>query len=251
MARINISENPNGQGTDSDDVINDTNGSRRTFGFAGNDSIYGFGGDDEIFGNLGRDYLSGGEGTDYLYGGQGADNIDGDLDNDFVFGNLGEDSLSGGGGDDQIFGGRDNDIVAGNSGADFLSGDLGFDALTGGLGRDTFVIQNELATNSLDFIEDFVPGEDKIALAGGLSFSDIEILTVNGAGADPNFLTRQFAPWVPGVLSGALRGVGDNDLVIRLKSTGRTIALLDNINTLNSNSTLSISSLSAADFISV
>lgn len=246
MARINISENPNGQGTDSDDTINDTSGSRRTFGFAGNDSIYGFGGDDEIFGNLGRDYLSGGEGTDYLYGGQGADNIDGDLDNDFVFGNLGEDSLSGGGGDDQIFGGRDNDRIFGDSGADFLSGDLGFDILTGGFGRDTFVVQNELATNSLDFIEDFVPGEDKIALAGGLAFSDIEILTVNGAGADRNFLNRQFAPWsVPG-----FDGIINNDLVIRLKSTGRIIALVDAFS-FNSSNALTPSSLSATDFISV
>ena len=246
MARINISADPNAQGTDSDDVITDTDNGRRTFGFGGNDFINGFGGNDELFGNLGRDTLRGEAGSDTLYGGQGEDVLSGGLDNDFIFGNLGTDSLAGAQGDDRMFGGRDNDWISGGDGDDFLSGDGGFDILIGGAGRDTFVIQNELATNSFDFIFDFRPGEDKIALGSGLSFNDLEISTViKEPSNSPNnvLLNRQFQPW-----SGAISIQNFLDLLITVRSTGRTIARLNNPEV---GFKITPASVTAADFIGI
>ena len=246
MARINISDNPNAQGTDSDDVITDTDNGRRTFGFGGNDFINGFGGNDELFGNLGRDTLQGGAGSDTLYGGQDGDELSGGLDNDLIFGNLGTDDLTGDRGDDRMFGGRDNDRISGGDGDDFLSGDGGFDILTGGAGRDTFVVQNELATNSFDHLFDFVPGEDKIALGSGLSFNDLQISTITREANNREnnaLLDRQFAPW-----SGAIAIQNSRDLLITVRSTGRTIARLDNqpVGFL-----ITPASVTAADFISI
>jgi Ca2+-binding RTX toxin-like protein len=248
MANINISDNnPNAQGTDSNDRIDDnTNSGRRTFGLGGNDLINGFGGNDELFGNLGRDTLYGGAGSDTLYGGQDGDELSGGLDNDFIFGNLGTDDLTGDGGDDRMFGGRDNDRISGGDGDDFLSGDGGFDYLIGGAGRDTFVIQNELATNSFDFIFDFRPGEDKIALGSGLSFNDLEISTVikePSSSANNVLLDRQFQPW-----SGAISMNNFFDLLITVRSTGRTIARLDNPVV---GFKITPASVTAADFISI
>jgi Ca2+-binding RTX toxin-like protein len=248
MARINISDNPNAQGTDSNDVITDTDNGRRTFGLGGNDFINGFGGNDELFGNLGRDTLRGGTGSDTLYGGQDGDELSGGLDNDLIFGNLGTDDLTGDRGDDRMFGGRDNDRISGGDGDDFLSGDGGFDILRGGPGRDTFVVQNELATNSFDHLFDFVLGEDKIALGGGLSFNDLQISTipreVANNRANNDLLDRQFAPW-----SGAIAMNNDRDLLITLRSTGRTIARVDNQQT--GQSQITPASLTAENFISI
>lgn len=244
MANINIANTPNAQGTESDDVILDTDGSRRTLGLGGNDWIRGRGGNDELFGNQGRDSLDGEGGFDTLYGGKDADYLDGGLDDDILFGNAGTDSLTGGRGNDQMFGGRDNDKLSGGEGADILSGDLGFDVLNGGSGRDTFIIQDEVATNTVDFLQDFFPGEDKIALPKGLTFADIEVLTFKNAGLNPRFVERQFEPWYSfcGICAG-----DDLHLALRVKSTNRIIGLLDQTPT--TGVFLTPASLTAADFI--
>jgi len=242
MANINIANTPNAQGTEGDDFILDTDGSRRTLGFGGNDRIRGLGGNDELFGNQGRDSLDGGGGFDTLYGGKDADFLDGGLDDDILFGNAGTDSLIGGRGNDQMFGGRDNDLLLGGEGADILSGDLGFDVLNGGSGRDTFIIQDEVATNTVDILRDFLPGEDKIALPKGLTFADIEVLTFKTAGLNQAFVERQFEPWNAFVSSSELH------LALRVKSTNRIIGLVDRAPT--SGVRLTPASLTAADFIS-
>ncbi|MEG4516089.1 MULTISPECIES: calcium-binding protein [unclassified Microcoleus] len=245
MANINIANTPDAQGTEDDDFIRDTDGSRRTLGLGGNDRIRGLGGNDELFGNQGRDSLDGEGGFDTLYGGKDADSLDGGLDDDVLFGNAGTDSLIGGRGNDQMFGGRDNDLLLGGEGADILSGDLGFDVLNGGAGRDTFIIQDEVATNTVDFLQDFFPGEDKIALPQGLTFADIEVLTFETARLNPRFVERQFEPWNAfcGICAGA-----DQDLALRVKSTNRIIGLLERSPTVGVR--LTPASLTAADFIS-
>jgi Ca2+-binding RTX toxin-like protein len=245
MANINIANTPNAQGTEGDDFILDTDGSRRTLGLGGNDRIRGVGGNDELFGNLGRDSLDGEGGFDTLYGGKDGDDLDGGLDDDVLFGNAGTDELIGGRGNDRMFGGRDNDQLLGGDGADILSGDLGFDLLNGGSGRDTFIIQDEVATNTVDFLQDFFPGEDKIALPKGLTFADIEVLTFKTAGLNPAFVARQFEPWNSfcGVCAGA-----DQNLALRVKSTNRIIGLVNKSPT--SLVPLTPASLTAADFIS-
>lgn len=246
MANINIANTPNAQGTEVDDVITDTDGGRRTLGLGGNDRIRGLGGNDELFGNLGRDTLDGDGGFDTLYGGKDGDDLDGGLDDDILFGNAGTDSLDGGSGNDQMFGGRDNDILSGGDGADILSGDLGFDVLIGGSGRDTFIIQDEVATNTVDFLDDFLPGEDKIALPKGLTFADIEVLTFKTAGLNPAFVGRQFEPSPSPFPS--LSSTSDLNLALRVKSTNRIIGLLDQLPA--SGVGLTPASLTAADFIS-
>ena len=245
MANINIANTPNAQGTEGDDFITDTDGSRRTLGLGGNDWIRGLGGNDELFGNLGRDTLDGEGGFDTLYGGKDADALNGGLDDDVLFGNAGTDTLLGGSGNDQMFGGRDNDLLSGGDGADILSGDLGFDVLNGGSGRDTFIIQDEVATNTVDFLQDFFPGEDKIALPKGLTFADIEVLTFATAGLNPRFVERQFAPSYSfcGICAG-----DDLQLALRVKSTNRIIGLVNYSPT--SGVGLTPATLTAADFIS-
>ena len=244
MANINIANTPNAQGTEGDDVITDTDGGRRTLGLGGNDWIRGRGGNDELFGNLGRDTLGGDGGFDTLYGGKDGDDLDGGLDDDVLFGNAGTDDLIGGRGNDQIFGGRDNDKLSGGEGADILSGDLGFDVLNGGSGQDTFIIQDEVATNTVDFLQDFFSGEDKIALPKGLTFAGIEVLTFETAGLNPRFVERQFQPSYSfcGVCAG-----DDLNLALRVKSTGRIIGLM---NGSPSGVRLTPASFTAADFIS-
>ncbi|MCC3415775.1 MAG: calcium-binding protein [Microcoleus sp. PH2017_29_MFU_D_A] len=246
MANIDIANTPNAQGTEGDDVIRDTDGGRRTLGLGGNDRIFGRGGNDELFGNLGRDSLDGEGGFDTLYGGKDADSLDGGLDDDILFGNAGTDTVRGGSGNDQIFGGRDNDWLLGGDGEDILSGDLGFDVLTGGSGRDRFIIQDEVATNTVDFLNDFFPGEDKIVLPKGLTFADIEVLTFQAAGLNPVFVERQFEP-SPSPFN-AISSGSDLNLALRVKSTNRIIGLLDRNPT--SGVRLTAASLTAADFIS-
>jgi Ca2+-binding RTX toxin-like protein len=69
------------------------------------------------------------------------------------------DKLQGGEGNDRLYGGRGNDL------------------LTGGLGRDIFVLMTQ---SGRDTIQDFTDGEDKIGLAGGLTFEQLTIGSCNG-----------------------------------------------------------------------
>ncbi|NJM63966.1 MAG: calcium-binding protein [Oscillatoriales cyanobacterium RU_3_3] len=249
MAFIDLSRNPNAQGTEENDLINDTpNDNRRILGFGGNDRINGYGGNDELFGNTGEDSLNGGLGNDSLYGGRDNDALDGQEDNDLLFGNLGADVLVGNAGNDRIFGGRDSDVLSGLVGADFLSGDLGFDVLIGGFGNDTLVLRDETVTDSFDYLRDFIPGEDKIALGGGLSFADLDILTVGAARIDRAVLRSQFAPW-----GSNLSDVSNESLVLRVRSTNRVLGILNHrpTNTISATFTLTPNSLGAIDFIAI
>ena len=114
----------------------DNNQGNSIYGEDGNDTIYGRGGDDRLLGDYGNDKLYGEDGNDKLYGG------------------VGSDLLNGGKGNDELIGGFGNDTYV------------------GGAGRDIFTSVS-LYTNvpGYDTIQDFVKGQDKIRIAGQVSWS--------------------------------------------------------------------------------
>lgn len=123
-------------------------------GTAGNDRIDGLNGDDTLSGGAGDDLLLGGNGKDTLFGGEGNDTLDGGNGNDMLFGGVG---------DDMLFGSNGNDILNGNEGNDTLNG---------GNGNDVFVLA---VGNGTETIQDFTNGEDKIGLAGGLTYNQLTV----------------------------------------------------------------------------
>ena len=253
MALKNRSQKPTLLGTENGDRLIDSADSNRLLGLGGNDLINGFGGDDELYGNLGADTLNGGLGSDALFGGRDNDALDGQEDNDIIYGNLGADILVGNAGNDSLFGGRDNDVLSASAGNDLLSGDLGFDVLIGSFGNDTLVLRDEVETNSFDYLRDFIPGEDKIALGGGLTFADLDVVTAQSAGIGASSqqsqaLKAQFAPW-----GSNLSDFSAESLVLRVRSTNRIIGVLNHrpSNTISPATTLTPASLTAADFVSI
>jgi Ca2+-binding RTX toxin-like protein len=107
----------------------------------------------------------------------------------------GNDRFKGGIGADNISGSDGNDIIAGRNGSDRLSGDGGEDTLTGGAGNDRFVLapsrdsstsvlsRTSLYRTPMDIITDFTDGQDLIELTGGLSFQQVNIVSI---GSSPN-----------------------------------------------------------------
>ena len=107
----------------------------------------------------------------------------------------GNDRFNGGIGADNISGSDGNDTIAGGNGSDRLSGDVGEDTLTGDAGNDRFVLApNRDSSTSVssrtsfdrtptDIITDFTDGQDLIELTGGLSFQQLNIVSI---GSSPN-----------------------------------------------------------------
>lgn len=120
---------------------------------------------DYVFGSELADKLSGGAGDDVFMGGAGADTLDGETGADRIYGGADDDVVNGGAGDDCLKGNRGEDTVNGGAGDDRISGRLGNDVLIGGAGADMFVFATALGDENADKIEDFVSGEDKIALS--------------------------------------------------------------------------------------
>jgi Ca2+-binding RTX toxin-like protein len=101
--------------------------------------------------------------------GIGADRIIGnDLDNRLV-GGAGNDILTSGAGNDALIGGAGNDVLTGGAGNDALVGGAGNDTLIGGAGNDVFGFEGNVAftvaSQGLDAIQDFTPGNDQISLS--------------------------------------------------------------------------------------
>jgi uncharacterized repeat protein (TIGR01451 family) len=116
-----------------------------------------------VNGGNGKDTLTGNDGDDYLNGGNGAD---------ILYGN---------GGNDTLLGGNGADVLWGGDGDDLLNGGNGNDILNGGAGNDIFVLSRN--GNGTDTIQDFAVGQDKIGLAGGLSFVQLSFADANGSTA--------------------------------------------------------------------
>ncbi|WP_019508258.1 peroxidase family protein [Pleurocapsa sp. PCC 7319] len=136
------------------DEVKGGNGDDTLDGESGNDRIFGGMGNDRIFGRDGNDFVKSGAGDDYVEGGSGADTLDGEIGNDY---------LKGGHGNDSIFGGQGNDTLDGGQGQDHIFG---------GRGNDTFVLTPGSGVN---IIKDFINGEDKLQLGGGLKFGNLDI----------------------------------------------------------------------------
>jgi Ca2+-binding RTX toxin-like protein len=73
------------------------------------------------------------------------------------------DTLNGTAGNDTLFGLAGNDTIDGGAGNDTIYGGAGVDLLFGGTGNDVFGFNN--ANEGIDKINDFVVGEDKIAIS--------------------------------------------------------------------------------------
>ena len=145
-------------GNDGNDTLHGESGNDTLEGESGNDNLFGGSGDDNLFGGSGDDSLHGDAGNDTLSGGSGDDIVEGGDENDFLNGNDGNDTLEGGDG---------IDLLEGNDGIDILIGGLRTDTLSGGAGADTFVFTDiDVGAVNIDFIRDFVSGEDKIDLSG-------------------------------------------------------------------------------------
>lgn len=82
------------------------------------------------------------------------------------------DVINGQGGDDILDGLSGDDLLRGGAGNDTLRGGLGNDLLEGGAGSDTFVLARGEGS---DTIADFSFSDDKIQLAGGLTFGQLSI----------------------------------------------------------------------------
>lgn len=109
---------------------------------------------------------------DSLLGRDGNDLLSGRLGDDTLFGEAGNDLAIAGTGDDLVLGNAGNDFLQGLAGDDTIAGGTGFDVAHGGAGRDVFVLAPGKGT---DTILDFEMGRDAIALAGGLTFDQIDI----------------------------------------------------------------------------
>ena len=176
-------------GNDGNDSLSGEDGNDTARGGQGSDYLWGGAGIDLLLGDRGNDTLCGEDGNDTLYGnnpdrpqtvGVGTDNdvLAGNAGNDLLYGNDGDDQLDGCEDNDTLVGGKGNDTLLGSSGNDVLSGDLGDDLLSGGDGVDTFVIgQNR----GVDTITDYFGNNDRIALADGLRFADLNFAEVEGS----------------------------------------------------------------------
>jgi Domain of unknown function (DUF4394)/RTX calcium-binding nonapeptide repeat (4 copies) len=174
------------------------------------DSLPGTPEDDLIFGLTGNDTIAGNLGIDSIFGGKDSDSIDGNAGRDSLFGDLASDTVNGGEDNDFVFGGRGSDVISGNSGNDVLSGDRDTDLLAGGDGADVFVLSRYATADpfrtsggtslgNADTIADFAPGTDLIGLAGGLNFSDLNILEAGGDTVIQDRVTGEFLAILRGV----------------------------------------------------
>jgi Ca2+-binding RTX toxin-like protein len=169
------------------------------WGSGHNDEFYGTGGADLFYGGGGDDVLEGRAGGDQLYGEVGFDfavywgaasgvtasllnasqntgdaagdryssieGLQGSNHGDTLSGNGIGNTLYGWGGHDQLHGLAGNDYLHGGDASDLLEGGEGLDWLVGGAGYDTFRFAGQAGVSSVDTIEDFAVGQDKILLA--------------------------------------------------------------------------------------
>ena len=99
----------------------------------------------------------------------------------------GDDLIIGGEGDDILFGLGGNDTIEGRGGNDIISGGTGADILTGNAGNDLFVFDAaDAGSGEIDFITDFVVGEDSLGILGLNQGDNVDynrdsgVISVNG-----------------------------------------------------------------------
>ena len=104
-----------------------------------------------------------------------------------LIGTDGDDLIIGGEDDDILFGLGGNDTIEGRGGNDIISGGTGADILTGGAGNDLFVFDvADAGSGEIDFITDFVVGEDSLGILGLEQGDNVDynrdsgVISVNG-----------------------------------------------------------------------
>jgi glycerophosphoryl diester phosphodiesterase len=122
-----------------------------------------------------------------------------------VIAGIGADRIIGNGLDNRLVGGAGNDILTGGAGNDALVGGAGNDVLTGGAGNDVFGFEGNVAftvaSQGLDAIQDFTPGNDQILLSKSVFVS---LTSVVGQGFG---VAREFAVVEDDDLAGASNGL--------------------------------------------
>ena len=108
-----------------------------------------------------------------IVGTSGKDTLIGTDGNDIILGKGDNDKLIGNGGNDILKGGAGKDVLRGGVGADTLNGGADKDKLFGGDGNDVFVIARK---KGADVIRDYQDGQDKIDLAGSLTFGSLTLV---------------------------------------------------------------------------
>jgi Ca2+-binding RTX toxin-like protein len=167
-------------GSDSANTIIGNDGVNVLKGQGGNDVLIAAGGDDFLVGGTGTDTMYGGLGNDTYYvdsagdavnetTGEGSDRVAASVSYALAAGSEVETLEAVNGADttamDLTGNGLANAII-GNAGANILNGGVGNDVLTGLGGADSFAFTT-LGAGNVDTIVDFLPGTDKILLAGG------------------------------------------------------------------------------------
>ncbi len=170
-------------GTNNADLLVGGPGLDNLVGLNGNDTLRALAGKDWLYGDNGNDLLDGGEGRDFLYGGNGDDELRGGKGKDDMYGENGNDLLIGGCGPDLMDGGRGDDILFGGNSPDKYTGGLGSDvfvlSLPGGEGQggggemEMLIAPLAHEEEEGDVITDFRQGVDSLALAGGLTYGDL------------------------------------------------------------------------------
>lgn len=128
-----------------------------------------------------------------ISGTEADDSLVGTSESDRIFGAAGNDILNADAGDDLLNGSNGNDILTGGPGTDWLNG---------GDGQDIFVFD---PTSDIDWIADFIVGEDIIQLSAAFSVTPEQALSQTTTIATP-FMDNRFL---------SILNLGDDTLAIK------------------------------------
>ena len=150
------------EGRDGDDTLMSSGGNDTMDGGGGKDTADYSGATGAVLANLevGMATQDGQNGFDTLIE---IENLRGSQHADRLIGSALANTLHGQDGADELLGGAGDDLLDGGAGNDSLSGGPGADTLTGGGGADRFIL---LAGMQSETLTDFVPGQDRIDVAG-------------------------------------------------------------------------------------
>ncbi|MFZ1425516.1 MAG: M10 family metallopeptidase C-terminal domain-containing protein [Geminicoccaceae bacterium] len=176
IGSIEINQPLSASPTINNDVITGNDATNNLSGLAGNDLIKGLGGTDTLNGGDGGDVLDGGPGNDVLNGGTGVDVATFAGTAAVVVDLSATPSTAKRGGEtdtltsiEGAIGSNGADTFKGDAQANEFQGGLGKDIYTGGAGRDTYdfnaAAESPVGTGR-DVIQDFVPGQDALDIAG-------------------------------------------------------------------------------------